>query len=48
MEHNIPKLISISHRNITRIKGKDYAPTAFEIEKEILKIISTYGNTNSN
>lgn len=39
--HDIPKLISISHRNITRIKGKEYAPTAFEIEKEILKIIST-------
>lgn len=42
--HDIHKLISISHKNITRIKGKDYAPTAFEIEKEILKMISIMEN----
>ena len=35
IEHNLEEIISKAHTKITRTKGKEYAPTSNEIQKEI-------------
>ena len=39
MDKEIEKLIKLAHDKIIRTKGKEYAPTAFEIQIQIDKII---------
>jgi hypothetical protein len=39
MEKNVILLIKLAHERITRIKGKEYAPTSNEIQECIDKLL---------
>ena len=39
---DITKLIKLAHKNITRIKGKDYAPSAHELQTWIDEYLSKH------
>ena len=43
MNKKTEKLISKAHSNITRIKGREYAPTSAELQVEINKLTNKGG-----